>query len=482
MRQAVEAAREQRLERRGNSTRRRPDHRARARQAARGTAGCPRQRRRPRRARRRRARVLRGAHPGAPPFPRLPAVAAPACRPPTRGVRRAAPVRARQTSVIGAPVLQPTRYSTRSRNVGSAQWTSSSTTSSGCSRASVSRSLRVAQKTSPLSTAAAPDERVDQSRRRLLAVRLPVEQRMERRTDLLAARDLFDDLGERQVGRALGVGDAAAGEDARLLRERPGELGGEPRLADPRLAEHDDPAAGGRCGGLAHGKHEPLELGPATDERRVGAPRDRRRALDELDEPVPALGRLRPRRAGRLRGSGRPEQDLPLPRALLHPPRGRQRPTREDATVLADEHLARLHRGPHRKGRKRVAELHRRPERRGGRRPHGRRGARRSRAPPPPAAARPCRRGASTISSSDASPRETSPRAASTSSSSSTSSSTMHTATTFRASCAGRSTTSAATPPGISVGSSCRIRRCSARSSSPGSIPDSSTIARRTSW
>ena len=182
-------------------------------------------------------------------------------------------------------------------------------------------------------------------------------------TDLLAARDLLDDLGERQVGRAFGVRDAAAGEDARLVHERPGELGGEARLADPRLAEHHDPAAGRRGGGLAHGKHEALELGPATHERRVGAARDRRRALDELDEPVPTLGRLRPRRAGRLRSSRRPEQDLPLPRALLHPPRCRQRPAREDAPVLADEHLARLHRGSHRKGRERVAELHRRPER-----------------------------------------------------------------------------------------------------------------------
>ena len=66
-------------------------------------------------------------------------------------------VRARQTRAIGAPVLQPTRYSSRSRNVGSAQWTSSNTTSSGSSRATRSSSLRAAQKTSPLSTAPEPE-------------------------------------------------------------------------------------------------------------------------------------------------------------------------------------------------------------------------------------------------------------------------------------------------------------------------------------
>ena len=56
--------------------------------------------------------------------------------------------RARKSSMTGTPRIQSARYSSRSRNVGSAHWMSSKTTRSGRRWASVSRSFRTDQNVS----------------------------------------------------------------------------------------------------------------------------------------------------------------------------------------------------------------------------------------------------------------------------------------------------------------------------------------------
>ena len=66
------------------------------------------------------------------------------------GRRSASSGRARQSSRTGACRMNPARYSSRSSNVGSAQWMSSTQTISGRSAASVSSRRRAAQKISSL--------------------------------------------------------------------------------------------------------------------------------------------------------------------------------------------------------------------------------------------------------------------------------------------------------------------------------------------
>ena len=56
--------------------------------------------------------------------------------------------RARQSSTIGTPDANFVRYSSSSSSVGSAQWTSSNTATSGRSVARLSKSIRTAQKAS----------------------------------------------------------------------------------------------------------------------------------------------------------------------------------------------------------------------------------------------------------------------------------------------------------------------------------------------
>ena len=72
---------------------------------------------------------------------------------PIRAVPRRSSRRARQSTSSAASAGQESRYSMRSRNVGSAQWMSSSRTTTGRSRASASRKRRTAQNTSPVEAA-----------------------------------------------------------------------------------------------------------------------------------------------------------------------------------------------------------------------------------------------------------------------------------------------------------------------------------------
>ena len=75
-------------------------------------------------------------------------VAALSLPPPQAGRKSRSSARPMQTSRIGASRDQSAMCSTRSRNVGSAHWTSSKTITSGCSRACASKSLRTAQNVS----------------------------------------------------------------------------------------------------------------------------------------------------------------------------------------------------------------------------------------------------------------------------------------------------------------------------------------------
>ena len=72
-----------------------------------------------------------------------------ACRRPSRAARSSSSGRARQTSRIGASRAQSARCSTRSRNVGSPQWMSSKTRTSGWPARAPRTSARTAAKRSP---------------------------------------------------------------------------------------------------------------------------------------------------------------------------------------------------------------------------------------------------------------------------------------------------------------------------------------------
>ena len=123
----------------------------------------------------------------------------------------------------------------------------------------------------PAVDGASAGERVDEPRRRLLAVLLAVEHGVDRSADLFAGH-LPHDVGERQVGRPVGVGDATAGEDARLTRDRRDELG----------------RGGGSCRPLARRPRPRAGRRPRTP---TGAPRGRAARARRAGPRAPASGR-----------------------------------------------------------------------------------------------------------------------------------------------------------------------------------------------
>ena len=165
-----------------------------------------------------------------------------------------------QSTRTGASELQAPRYSTRSSSVGSAQWTSSRTTTSGRERASDSKNRRTAQKSSPV--VRRPFAEAGELGHALgdqAALLVAFEQSGDRRLGPLRGH-LADDLGERQVGRSLAVGDAAADEDRRLSAERGYELGNQPCLADAGLSEHRYDAAPSLCSNCVESESEGGQL------------------------------------------------------------------------------------------------------------------------------------------------------------------------------------------------------------------------------
>ena len=129
----------------------------------------------------------------------------------SRGPSQAAPRAARagrcRRGGSGTPRTRSARYSTRSRKVGSAQWTSSKKRTRGRSRASASNRLRVAQKISSRSpTSATPiaSEAVGERRASVPSARIAARP---------PAGELADHLAQRPEGDPLAVGNAAADEN-----------------------------------------------------------------------------------------------------------------------------------------------------------------------------------------------------------------------------------------------------------------------------
>src|SRR5581483_6455388 len=250
--------------------------------------------------------------------------------PPQAGRRSSRSGRARQTSRTGPSRMPSARCSTRSRKVGSAQFTSSKTTTSGFVRESDSSSRRIPQKPSSAATGSSSRPTSAAARRAARgaasspASASSMRASPTRRVAVDDAGGLLDDLQRRPEGDPLAVGQAGAGDDPRTVAEAAQRLAHEPRLADARRAEHGEQVAGA----LAHGPRErPLEQGQlalAADHRRVEAPRPRRRSREDGDEPV---------RAHRLA--------LPLQRQRLEPLRP-DRVTGEPVGALGEEDLARL--------------------------------------------------------------------------------------------------------------------------------------------
>ncbi len=157
-----------------------------------------------------------------------------------------------QTSRIGKSREKSATCSIRSRNVDSAQWRSSTTTTSGPARASASNSLRTAQTVSSLVPRPAPPSPSAPVTRSAIspafsspASRAPITAaRLLAGVQSLRARDLPDDLGQRPIGDALAIGQTAAAQDRDILGKVARELPYEPRLSHTRVAENGDQVAG----------------------------------------------------------------------------------------------------------------------------------------------------------------------------------------------------------------------------------------------
>ena len=152
-------------------------------------------------------------------------------RRPSPGGARAARAARRRAAGAAASRVQSARCSIRSRKVGSAQWMSSNTTTSGRSRARCSRSLRTAQNASSVATGSPQPKQAGDERGDPLAVlgaprrgpRAWIERSRDRRSRPTPAASL-DDLGEREERDALAVGQASAAQDRRRRRRSGEEL------------------------------------------------------------------------------------------------------------------------------------------------------------------------------------------------------------------------------------------------------------------
>ena len=161
-------------------------------------------------------------------------------RPSRDGCRAARAARARSRAAAPRAPRSP-RCSISSSSGSSAQWMSSKTSTSGCSCASRCAHSRAAQAIScwlrsactASSTPGGEPEQVGDG-----LVLAEGAQLLDRDVERVVVDDpgrALDHLGQRPVGDALAVGQAAAREHGRAL-ERLAELAREPALADPGLA------------------------------------------------------------------------------------------------------------------------------------------------------------------------------------------------------------------------------------------------------
>ena len=225
--------------------------------------------------------------------------------------------RARQSRSTGAPRSQSARYSSRSRNVGSPQWMSSNTATSGRCEPRCSNSLRTPRR-SPGSPAA-PGRRRGAARAARRRARSRRRRRGARRSCAakLGPVALADPGGVHEGRRdrperdALAVREAAALDDGRVVAEPGSELVAEARLPDPGRAEHGDELARSSAP-RGRTRRRAAELAVAADHRQSrcapgrGAPARRPRAGRRGERLGLALHLERPdgRRPRRRRGRG----------------------------------------------------------------------------------------------------------------------------------------------------------------------------------
>ena len=123
------------------------------------------------------------------------------------------------SSRIGEPRDQSAMCSTRSRNVGSPQWMSSKTSTSGRSRADASKNRRIAQNVSSPAARLGDAHHLRDVPADLILMLLALEDRAHLRLDDLGqvevgqAGRLLDRLDDRVVRDALAVREASATED-----------------------------------------------------------------------------------------------------------------------------------------------------------------------------------------------------------------------------------------------------------------------------
>ena len=260
-----------------------------------------------------------------------------------------------QSTSTGASPFATT-CSRSSRNVASAQWTSSNTTTSGRSAASVSKSLRVAHE-----DVLHRERLLGQPDRRLHArddvsvvhERAQLRPRLRGRVALDDARGLTHGLRERPEGDAVAVRKAPPPEHDRVLGGRAHELLDEARLPDAGLADDGHEPGATRLDGVPIRVIEDRELLLAADHGGVQASRPFRilahrlelvgghrlrlalelERLDLLDldvvadEPVRQLAEQHLVLAGRLLEPGRH-----VDRVARHEPLARRRIAGDDLT------------------------------------------------------------------------------------------------------------------------------------------------------
>ena len=197
--------------------------------------------------------------------------------------------RARQRRKSGSRAASA-RYSIRSRNVASAQCTSSRTTTSGCRSATASKKRRIAGKSS--------SGRVGPGSARW---RLRSEPRCARRrprrsepasesTRAPPASSSTTSRSGQNVTPSPYAGQRSV--DPRTGAERGGNLPTQPRFSDPCIAKDGEAVSRAVTNSSLEPGHDAGEVGVSSDHRRVQMTRERLSTGNEADEP-PGSGRQR---------------------------------------------------------------------------------------------------------------------------------------------------------------------------------------------
>ncbi len=174
--------------------------------------------------------------------------------------------------------------------------------------------------------------------------------------ELVLGVGLAEDLDEWPVGDALAIGEAATGQDARLVGQHRDELEGKPRLADPRRPEDGDEPAASLGNGAVEGGAHLRELVAASNERCVESPAEGGRTLDHSQQAVRDDGLRLPLERQRLdrldvdRPAGKAsrlltDQDLARLRSLLETGGDVDGVARRQPLVSADDDLSRIDAG-----------------------------------------------------------------------------------------------------------------------------------------